>query len=953
MASAISRRKFMKVMGASLAFASLEGCVRGPVGKLVPYIQTPNLLSNNESQYFATTLRRQGYGCGVVVKSILGRPLKVDGNPHHPASLGAASAVEQSAILDLYDPDRAQGVKSTGKISYWDQFLTRFNNQVEQSGGPSRTRLHLLTQTITSPGVADQIKKMKNQFPLLEWHAYDPLHSDAKFSGQFLATGGNFDLLPHFDRAQLVVTLDHDFLSEDPGSLRYARDFMSRRRIQSDTRAMSRLIAVESCPGLVGAVSDHRFSLPSGKIPYLGWALARSFGLTNNKITAAESDLAREYAGEIFKIKTGLEAHRGSSLILAGKYQPAELHYATAIINQHLGNFQKTLDWIDSVESSPLNHLASLQSLVEKLNQSQVDILLILEGNPVYDAPSDFLFEQALNKAALKIHLSPFFNETSILCDWQLPQAHELESWGDARAFDGTISITQPLIAPLYSGKSIHEVLSALQGQAGALSGNFNFKDFWSEWHQNEKREENFENFWEKSLKDGILSDTAFSFRTPRIPEAVDPKIVLPEPENTGLEVQFRADIHLEDGRRANNAWLQELPRPLTKLTWDNAALISPQTAHSLHLKSGDWVWLHLNEKKIKTPLLILPGHAEDSVTLPLGYGRKTVGRAGEGVGFNAYEIRTSDGYFRTGGGRIENANETYPLAITQEHSLIEGRDLARITDLQKFLQSPQDLYPKEEPPISLYPDFKNPGSAWGMVINLQTCIGCNACVIACQAENNIPVVGKQEVLRGREMHWLRIDRYYRGEMKNPETLFQPILCMHCEKAPCEVVCPVAATTHSNEGLNEMTYNRCVGTRYCSNNCPYKVRRFNFLEYNDEETPVLKLGRNPEVTVRSRGVMEKCTYCVQRITHARIQAEKEMRPIREGEVVTACQATCPTESIIFGDLNQPESQVVRWKSHPLNYHLLHELGTRPRTSYLARVKNSWEQEEDNRKEDHH
>jgi molybdopterin-containing oxidoreductase family iron-sulfur binding subunit len=634
--------------------------------------------------------------------------------------------------------------------------------------------------------------------------------------------------------------------------------------------------------------------------------------------------------------------HRGASVVVAGDQQPPLVHALAHAMNHALDNIGNTVVYTDPVEANPIDHLESLGKLVSDMEAGRVEMLVIIGGNPVYTAPADLHFAEHLSRVKLRLDLSLYDDETSARCHWHIPEAHFLESWGDARAYDGTVTIMQPLIAPLYFGKSAHELLATLLGQPERSSYDI-VRDYWKQ-----QFGEDFERRWRTALHDGLIAGTALPPKAVKLKiEDREWKIEDRHPQSStldprSLEIIFRPDPTIFDGRFANNGWLQELPKPLSKLTWDNAALISPATAERLGLANEELVELRHQGHAVRAPIWIMPGHADDSVTVHLGYGRTRAGRIGTGTGFNAYAIRTASSPWFASGLEIRKTGARYALASTQDHHSMAGRHLIRVGTLEQYRQHPEFVHEmghEPAPDLTLYPPHTYRGYAWGMAIDLQACIGCNACVVACQAENNIPIVGKTEVARGREMHWLRIDRYYNGDLDNPATYHQPVPCMHCENAPCEVVCPVAATVHSDEGLNEMVYNRCIGTRYCSNNCPYKVRRFNFLQYADQDTPSLKLLRNPQVTVRSRGVMEKCTYCVQRINAARIQAKKEERTIRDGEIVTACQAACPTEAIVFGNINDPNSRVSRLKADSLNYGLLTELNTRPRTSYLARLRN--------------
>jgi molybdopterin-containing oxidoreductase family iron-sulfur binding subunit len=693
---------------------------------------------------------------------------------------------------------------------------------------------------------------------------------------------------------------------------------------------MNRLYAVESTPTSTGAVADHRLSVRGSDIENFARAVAKGVGLD------VESADSTPHADWVAAIVRDLMEHRGSSLVTVGDCQPPSLHALAHAMNVTLGNAGTVVVYADSAEFNPVDQIQSLVELVEDMERGEVDVLAILGGNPAYTAPADLQFAGNLSKVGLSIHLSLYQDETSHLCDWHLPSSHYLESWSDVRAFDGTATIIQPLIAPLYGGKSELEVLSVLMGNT-EVSGYSTVREYW----RSSSPSADFEEFWEVSLHDGFIADSSFLPRALQLRTDWD-RGRIPNPPATGLEIAFRPDPCIFDGRFANNGWLQELPKPLTKLTWDNAVLVSPATAERINIGSQETVEILFRGRTVHAPVWIVPGLPQDSATVHLGYGRTRAGRVGTGVGFNAYALRTLDMPWFGTGAELRKLGGDQLLACTQDHFRIEGRDLIRGGTAAEYGEDPQFLSETEgghAEDISLYPEWKYEGYKWGMNINLGSCTGCNACVVACEAENNGAVVGRDQVANGREMHWLRIDRYYKGDLDNPSIHFQPVLCMHCENAPCEVVCPVAATSHSAEGLNQMIYNRCVGTRYCSNNCPYKVRRFNFFQYVDWESQNLKLLRNPDVTVRSRGVMEKCTFCVQRINKAKIEAEKADRKLRDGEIVTACQAACPTQAITFGDLNDSGSIVAKLRKSPLGYGLLAELNVRPRTTYLARITN--------------
>jgi len=628
--------------------------------------------------------------------------------------------------------------------------------------------------------------------------------------------------------------------------------------------------------------------------------------------------------------------------VIPGEEQPAAVHALAHAMNQALGAAGKTVFHTEPVEAEPAMQIESLRQLATDASQGLVDVLLILGGNPVFSAPADVELGTALAKVGLRIHVGLYEDETAELCHWHVPQAHALETWSDARAYDGTVTVMQPLIEPLYDGKSLHEVVAAIFTKQEPSSYAL-VRDTWKT-----KVGADFERVWRRTLHDGVMRDSAFAPKqvslkgdwAAHLAEA-KPEAARKSPEG-GLEIAFRPDPTIFDGRFANNGWLQELAKPQTKLSWDNAAIVGPATAERLGLQNQEVVELRFNGRSVEAPVWIQPGHAADCVTVHLGYGRRRTGRVGAGAGFDAYQIRTSQAPWAGVGLALQKTGKRRPLAATQLHHSMEGRHIVVAAPLEEFRAHPDFAQQQVETPAAdetIFPPYKYDGYAWGMSIDLNACVGCNACVIACQAENNISVVGRDQVIRGREMHWIRVDRYYKGGLDNPETYLQPVPCMQCENAPCEVVCPVGATNHSAEGLNDMVYNRCVGTRYCSNNCPYKVRRFNFYLYADWTTDSLKGVRNPNVTVRSRGVMEKCTYCVQRINAAKIEAEKQDRKVRDGEIQTACQQACPAEAIVFGDINDRQSRVAKLKANPRNYGLLADLNTRPRTTYLARVTN--------------
>jgi molybdopterin-containing oxidoreductase family iron-sulfur binding subunit len=721
-------------------------------------------------------------------------------------------------------------------------------------------------------------------------------------------------------------------LDHGPGRIRHARDFMGVRANAATNGTGNRLYALFSTPNLTSAVADHGIALTSSAIEHAALRMVQLLGLP----APAAQPVTGVPEAWLSACVEDLKRSGKASLVVAGANQSPLMHALAHAMNKMLGSAGECLTYSAPVCANPENHTDSLRGLVHDMAAGNVDTLIVLGGNPLYSTPADSGFAEALSHVATSVHCGGYANETAARCHWHIPQAHFLEAWSDARAHDGTASIQQPLLAPLYGGRSPHELLAVLGGDT-MTSGHDIVRGFWRS-----KLGADFETVWNTALRNGLVANTAFAARTAT--PKTDFLSLLPQPGGklpvASLEVSFLPDASVWDGSYSNNAWLQELPRPFSKLTWDNAAYVSPTLAERLSLVNEDVVELSYRGRRVQAPIWITPGHADDTISVALGYGRTHAGRVGNGCGFNAYSLRTLDAPWFASGVEIRNTGKKYALSTTQQHHSMEGRDIVRVHALTAaggYTKSSQKK--REAAEGSLYPPFKYDGYAWGMAIDLSSCIGCNACTIACQAENNIPVVGKAEVARGREMHWIRVDRYYQGTPYRPRAHFQPVPCMQCENAPCEVVCPVEASVHDSEGLNVQVYNRCVGTRFCSNNCPYKVRRFNFYQYVDENTESLKAQRNPEVTVRMRGVMEKCSYCVQRIANARIEAEKDDRRIRDGDVVTACQAVCPTQAITFGDLNDPASRVNAVKASPLNYALLAELNTKPRTTYLAKLTN--------------
>ncbi len=924
--SGVNRRELLSLMGASIALAGLTGCTRQPTERIFPYVKAPEEIVPGEALHYATAHLHGGFARGILVKSYEGRPVKIEGNDLHPASLGGTDVFAQGFILNMYDPDRSQVTTERGQIRPWSAFYAAVRLALEKERPTRGAGLRILTGTVTSPTLAAQIGAVLAEFPAAKWIAWEPAGRENVYAGTRLAFGEELEPLPSLDAADVVVSLESDFLGSGPSMPRHVRDFTSRR----GPGAMSRLYVVESTPSLTGARADHRRPMSPAGIEAFARAVAAGVGATSSP----GSRVADPFAAAVV---ADLKEHAGSSLVVAGESQPPVVHALAHAINAALGNAGRTVRYVAPAAASPSAQTAAMVELAADMASGRVSTLAIVGGNPVFNAPADLGFGQAMEKVGLRIHLGLYDDETSRLCHWHVAEAHPLESWSDARAEDGTITILQPLIAPLFAGKTAHELLAAFSAEPERSSHDI-IKDAW----RGKLPGAGDEAAWQKALHDGVVGGTAAAARTPAVkPFPLDAPATAPS--DTGLTLLLRPDPTIGDGAYANNGWLQELAKPLTKLTWENAALIAPTTAQRLGLTTEDVVRLTLSGRTVEAPVWVMPGQAEDCVTIHFGYGRTRGGHVANGTGFDAYALRESARPWSAPGLELQKTLKRAALATTQHHHSMEGRDLVRAVTAEAYRSNPDVVaHMGEHPPgpnDTLYPELPRGSYAWGMTIDLSTCVGCNACVIACQSENNIPVVGKDQVQRGRAMQWIRIDRYYAGGLENPETVHQPVTCMHCENAPCETVCPVAATVHSTEGLNQMIYNRCVGTRYCSNNCPYKVRRFNFFLYSDFTTEIHKMVMNPEVTVRSRGVMEKCSYCVQRINRARYSAEKENRPIRDGEIRTACEQACPARAITFGNIDDPASRVSKARAEKRGYGLLAELGTRPRTSYLASLSN--------------
>ncbi len=976
----LSRRTFLKLMGASIALAGASGCtmnIRKPVQKIRPYASAPEQLVPGRPVYYATSMAVGLDVAGLLVESHEGRPTKVEGNPQHPMGTGAANAWHQASVLNLYDPDRLKTPLFQGEAATLAQFKQWVLGASATWRKDKGRGLAILTEENVSPAYQRVLASLKAEFPELGVYRYDSVNQDAIVEGLSLVAGRSALPLYDFAAANRVLSLDADFLGMDLGNLKYAKAF-SARRDPENKDDMNRLYMAESHYSVTGGKADHRFRLSPQAIEGLAIEVAVRVLAKVGGYSDVVSGLGRftgvrqsGLAGvTLDAIVSDLLSEGKRSLVVAGANMPAWVHGLVALVNQALGSVGTSLTYhaVHGLFDTVGDSLSSIRDLSAAIRQEKVSALIVVGGNPVYDTPVDVDFAAAMMAVPTSVHLATHPNETSAVATWQVPRSHVLESWGDFQAIDGTVSVVQPLIQPLYSSLSDTSFLALVGGKdaddfALLRQGYRSLSDA----------------AWRKVLHNGIVSESgaSLSFRA-KTSTLLSTLGGLRDLGPVGLQVSFRPDFKVYDGRFANNGWLQELPDPVTKLTWDNAAFVSRTTARKLGLdprvggidspiqdvndrETSSKVMLAkltVNGQELTTAVMVQPGHADDTVTLLFGYGRNSVGRVGKNTGFNVYPV--FGGSYTQAGATLEKLPGTYKVAVTQDHWGMEGRPLYREGDVAEYKENPEFAKEMEEHPPLISPwkeKAYDTGYQWGMAIDLSKCTGCNACLIACQSENNIPIVGKDQVANGREMHWIRLDRYYEGTEEDAVMVQQPVTCLQCENAPCEQVCPVAATTHSDEGLNDMTYNRCIGTKYCSNNCPVKVRRFNFLDYHQRNPQAVAKDRvhlfdylkepdktvqkqfNPNVTVRMRGVMEKCTYCVQRISSTRIVAKNEGRAIQDGEIQTACAQTCPSDAIAFGNILDSESRVAKLKAQHRDYHMLSGLHLKARTSYLAAIRN--------------
>ncbi len=952
----VSRRGFMQVLGVSTAVVGLAAACQKPNEKIVPFVRRPEEVTPGNALQFATGYALEGYTAGLLVESHEGHPTKIEGNPSHPDTLGSTTAFEQALILGLYDDDRAKQLRRGDQPLAWTTFLSETRSRCNGFVSNGGAGLRFLTGPTASPLLADLRRRILARFPRAKFVSYASVAGDGVTDGTKLAFGRPVVPRHRLTEASVILALDSDFLNDGPEQTRLSREFAGRREPGRD---MNRLYAVEPSMTVTGMTADHRLRLRGGDVPAFAAALCAMLSARGVGELGALGGLAQG-AGSwdqrwLAAVAADLEKNRGRCVVIAGRRQPAVVHALAAALNSALGNVGKTVEYGAPLTTDANNGPKALRGLVEEIASGGIDTLVVTAENPVYGGPADFKLAQLLKRVPNVVYHGLYEDETAAICNYFVPAAHPLESWGDGRSNDGVVTIVQPLIDPLWGGKTEADVLAAFLDE-GHLGTHALLQNYWNGVSKTSAAG-SFDEVWERWLADGVVPDTGAAVETGlavnagALAQAAAPLLAREGgARGNGLEVAFAPDPKVYDGRFANNAWLQELPQPVTKLTWDNAILISQVTADRLSIETGDLLTVSYKDRSVDGPAMIVPGHADDAITLPLGYGRERTGHVGKLVGFNANAIRTSDAPWFDRGASVSVIGSNHRFAITQDHWTIspDGREIpppAVAAPLSEFMKPESSLREQLEerrgpqPVIHEPHDYSKEQYKWAMAIDLNKCTGCSACVVACQSENNIPVVGKDNVWRGREMQWLRIDRYFSGSVSDPEVVTQPLACVQCETAPCEYVCPVNATVHSDEGLNEMVYNRCIGTRYCSNNCPYKVRRFNFLDYTGDISPAREMGMNPDVTVRSRGVMEKCTYCVQRIERKRIETRIQGRAIAEGELQTACQQGCPTKAIVFGSLQDPNAKVTKLHGDERRYDLLHELGTRPRTAYLARVRN--------------
>lgn len=975
----VSRRRWMQLMGASLAFGGMVGC-RWEAEEFAPFTVRPQNRIPGEKQYFASSWELGGVARPLSVTSIDGRPIKVDGNRQHPFTGGGSDAFDQAGILSLYDPDRSDGlVETVGKQSNrrtWEEFDADFAERIALHESQQGDGLAILSGASSSMTRQRLQQLVMARFPRAIWSQHEPCFSQSAVDGSKLAFGAPVRAQFDFSQAKVVACFDADPMGAHPAAMNIIRQWADRRDPKADW--MNRLYSFESGLSLSGSNADHRAAVRSTDIPALV-ARLETMVTAALKSDSAPMKVPNPDSGKVDQVLAALAddlvLRRGQSLLVVGAHQPAEVHARIHRLNELLANVGTTVSYTSDPLAESMEAAADLPALIDAMQAGRVKTLLILDSNPAFGHADADGFVKALARVDYSVHAGLYGDETGMLCRWHVPVSHFLESWSDGRSWDGTATLSQPMIAPLFGGRTVSELLSLLTKTGFTGSDQLVRKAFMS-WSTEtlkppgEYVQLNAESEWRKAVHDGFVGSSAFTTRQVPLLDGLANHLPIGEltpaeqalPEDK-IEVVVDLDASVFDGRFANNGWLQETPDPMTKLTWDNAAIMGPATAAALGVEHEDVVSLTANGVRIELPAFVLPGVAANSIHVAMGYGRTAAGHVGglsadtiASVGVDVSPLIATANESILTGVKIATTGRIRKLATTQDHFAIDAvgfeaigarlGELVRTGTLEEYTEHPDFAAhrgPHHPPLESLWEEPSYEGHAWGMAIDLNRCIGCNACTVACQSENNVPIVGQEQVLAGREMSWLRIDRYFAGDVEDPEIAHQPVACHHCENAPCEQVCPVAATVHSDEGLNDMVYNRCVGTRYCANNCPYKVRRFNFFNYNEPlEQPqnvLQKMILNPEVTVRSRGVMEKCTYCVQRIQDTKISAKNERRGIEDGEIQSACQVACPAQAIVFGDLNDSDSAVAKAHADDRSYGMLAELNTKPRTKYLAKIRN--------------
>lgn len=960
----ISRRNFLQVMGASVALAGLASC-RKPVEKILPHSRQPEYMVTGQASYYATSMPFRGYTTGVLVHSYEGRPIKIEGNDLHPASGGKTNIHAQAEVLNLYDQDRSRHVRNNNEQSSWEDFVAFCNEHFSNTD----RRIAFISEANHGPTFTRLKEEARNRFPNADWVTFEPFGEENVLNGHQKAFGEKLRRSNRFDRANVVISLEDDFMNAADNNVQNIRRFNEARKIESTDDELNRLYVVESNYSLTGSNADHRYRLKTSKLEAFTYSLASRLSQEVEGLEAFagynDESIDRDWIEEL---ASELLANRGQAVLTAGAEHSADVHAAVAAINAALGNAGETIEYIEVPTVDQQDQNLRYKEVVEAMQNGEYDTVVLIGTNPVYNSFSDLDFEQALDQVDTTIHLGLHNDETGSRCSWHVNRAHFLETWNDGRSWEGALSVVQPLIQPLFDGKSEIELLAAIV-RGEDHKGIDLVRNSWQDVLTGD-----FDTQWDTVLHDGLLEDTGYDLASVSIAGNFSNEMEraiseVPQSSESDIEFVIRPDPKLLDGRYANNGWLMELPDQMTKITWDNVAILSPTTARELGIPDSRYfgqteipmLSIETNDGMVELAAWVLPGHADNSITTYTGYGRE-IGRVGAGVGVNTFAVRNSRSPLVHSNVSVAPTGEDYEIASTQDHHSMEGRPLVMDAPIAEYRQNPTfakdetaiyegEIDPETGRPINLYSvdHFPDHEPQWGMTIDLNSCIGCGVCTIACQAENNIPVIGKREVRRGREMHWIRTDRYFSGdEDGNPKVMHQPVPCMHCEQAPCEQVCPVVATTHSDDGLNQMTYNRCIGTRYCANNCPFKVRRFNFFNYareflaDGDDPEIIQMAMNPDVTVRFRGVMEKCTYCVQRISRAKIETKNKtgdsVKP-PDGMVVTACQQACPADAINFGDISDRQSNVSIAKDNERNYNLLEYLNIRPRTSYLAKIRN--------------